>query len=122
MAKRRCISVDVYESEEFYQLTDLAKVLYTHFILKSDDEGVVINPKTTMRMCRAQEENLQGLIERGFLLQVENIYVIRHWYVHNRIQPSKKTPSIFSQELSTLTVDDKKVYAIFGGKSPDQYN
>ena len=122
MAKRRCISVDVYESEDFYLLSDKAKVLYTHFILRSDDEGVVINPGSAMRMCSVKDDVLRELIESGFVLDLDEVYVITHWHVHNHIQPSKKTPSIFSQELSTLTLNEKKIYAISGGKNPDQYN
>ncbi len=120
MAKRRCISVDVYESEEFYELSDKAKVLYTHFILRSDDEGVVINPKTAMRLCDAKDEALKELIDSAFVLEVEGVYVVRHWYVHNQIQPSKKTPSFFQEELSVLTVNEKKLYAISGGKNPEK--
>lgn len=115
MAKRRCIAVDIYESEEFLNLSDKAKVLYTQFILKSDDEGVVINPKTAMRLCRAEEHHYNELLENGFLLEVERICVIRHWYAHNRIQPSKKTESIYQHELSTLIINEKRLYELDGG-------
>lgn len=114
MAKRRCISVDVYESEEYFELSDKAKVLYTHFILRSDDEGVIINPKTAMRLCGAGEEILRELIDSGFVLRVEEIYVIRHWYAHNQIQPTKKTNSLYREELSAVIVNDKKIYEFDG--------
>lgn len=110
MAKRRCISVDVYESEEFYELSDKAKVLYTHFILRSDDEGVVINPKTAMRLCDAKDEALKELIDSAFVLEVEGVYVVRHWYAHNRIQPSRVVPSIYSEELGRLCINKTKLY------------
>ena len=119
MAKRRCISVDVYESEEFFELCDRAKVLYTCFILRSDDEGVIINPKTAMRLCAATNEDLEQLMEKGFVLKVEGIYIVRHWYAHNRIQPSKKIPSVYGKELSLLSVNEQKLYELDGGKSPD---
>ncbi len=114
MAKRRCISVDVYESEEFFELSDKAKVLYTHFILRSDDEGVIINPKTAMRLCTAGDEVLEELIVKGFVLKVEEIFVIKHWYAHNRIQPTKKTASLYREELSALIINDKKIYELVG--------
>lgn len=110
MAKRRCISVDVYESEEFYELSDKAKVLYTYFILRSDDEGVIINPKTAMRLCDAKDEILKELIDSAFVLEVEGIYVVRHWHVHNHIQPSRVVPSIYSEELERLCVNKTKLY------------
>lgn len=120
MAKRRCISVDVYESEEFFELSDKAKVLYTHFILRSDDEGVIINPKTAMRLCNAKDEVMSELKEKGFVLKVEEIYVIKHWYAHNRIQPSKKIASLYSQELSLLIINEQKLYELSGGKNPEK--
>lgn len=110
MAKRRCIAVDIYESEEFFCLSDKAKALYTYFILRSDDEGVIINPKTAMRLCMAGEETLRELIENGFVLEVGEIFVIRHWYAHNRIQPSRCVPSLFSAELEYLRVNQTKAY------------
>ena len=110
MAKRRCISVDVYESEEFYELSDKAKVLYTHFILRSDDEGVVINPKTAMRLCDAKDEALKELIDSAFVLEVEGVYVVRHWYAHNRSRPSRVVPSLSSAELEHLVGNKVKEY------------
>lgn len=120
MAKRRCIAVDIYESEEFFCLSDKAKVLYTYFMLRSDDEGVVINPKTAMRLCLADWKTMEELIESGFIVQVEGIYVIRHWHAHNRIQPSKKTDSIYQSELSCLIVNEQKIYEQNGGKNPEK--
>jgi predicted dehydrogenase len=63
---------------------------------------------------------LKELIDSAFVLEVEGVYVVRHWYVHNQIQPSKKTPSFFQEELSVLTVNEKKLYAISGGKNPEK--
>lgn len=120
MAKRRCIAIDIYESEEFLSLSDKAKVLYTQFILKSDDEGVVINPKTAMRLCGADKSHYNELLENGFLLEVDSICVIRHWYAHNRIQPSKKVASMYQHELSYLIINEKKLYEPDGGKSPEK--
>ena len=119
MAKRRCISVDVYESEEFFELSDKAKVLYTHFILRSDDEGVVINPRTAMRLCCVGEEVLEELIHSGFLLKVGDIYVVRHWYAHNKIQPSRVVPSIYTAELEQLIVNKIKLYEFADKLSTD---
>lgn len=110
MAKRRCIAVDVYESEEFLTLSDKAKVLYTLFILRSDDEGVVINPRTAMRLCGATDVELCELLEMGFLLAVDGVYVIRHWYAHNRIQPSRKTDTLYTEQISRLYVSSTKEY------------
>ncbi len=110
MAKRRCIGVDVYSSWEFLSLSNPAKVLYTYLVLFCDDEGVVINPRSVMHMCSIGEEELAELIENGFVIETEGVYVIRHWYVQNKIQPSKMTTSVYQHELRALHVNEKKIY------------
>ncbi len=115
MAKRRCICIDVYESEKYLDLSYKAQVLYTHYVLRCDDEGVVINPRSIMRLCGACTENLQELIDEGFLLSVKDVFVVKHWYVHNRIQPSKKTDSLYRNELSQLCVNERKEYEFIEG-------
>lgn len=115
MAKRRCICIDVYESEKYLDLSLSAQVLYTHYVLHCDDEGVVINPRSIMRLCGVSQETLQELIDEGFLLSVQDVFVIKHWYVHNRIQPSKKTDSLYQKELHRLFVNERKEYEFIEG-------
>lgn len=114
MAKRRCISIDVYESERFLDLSDRAKVLYTQLILRGDDEGVVINPRTAMRLCGACEDSLQELTDAQLLLLVGEIMVVKHWYVHNKIPPSKRTESVYKNELSRLCINERNEYEFTG--------
>ncbi len=110
MAKRRCIGIDVFESEGFFNVSDRSKVLYVYLILKSDDEGVVINPASAMVLCSAGEEQLEELIGNGLVLEVEGMYVIRHWYVHNRIPDSKMTRSVYQDVLALLRLDSHCTY------------
>lgn len=112
MAKRRCISRDVFESDAYHYLSHPAKTLYTAFILYSDDEGVVINTRTAMRMCECHESDLIELVDSGFLLNVGDIYVIKHWYVHNKVQPSRMTKSLYQDELARLYVTQTKEYEL----------
>ncbi len=112
MAKRRCISVDVVENERFYLLTDKAKILYVLLMLKSDDDGVVINPKAVMRMYDINERILKELIDSGFVLKVDEVYIITHWCVHNKIPPSKKTDSLYQKELSKLRLSQTGEYVL----------
>ena len=113
MAKRRCISVDVYENNDFIELSDGAKVLYTAFILHTDDDGFVINHRTVMRLMGATKEKLQELLDTGFVIDVGRVLVIKHWFIHNRIQPSRKVGTIYQEELSRLFVNDWNEYELF---------
>lgn len=110
MAKRRCIGVDVYENGAFLKLSDKAKVLYAYFILRTDDEGVIINPETAMLMCSAGEDTLRELTDTEFVIEVEGMYVIRHWHVHNKIPPSKMTKSVYEDVIALLRVDRSGAY------------
>ena len=117
MAKRRCISIDFYDSEEFCELPNSAKVLYTEMILHSDDDGVVVNPKAVLRICRMSKSVLSLLVEKKFVLVVDDVYIIRHWRVHNKVPPSRKIDSIYAEQLLQLYVDDRKVYCPIVDKS-----
>ena len=112
MAKRRCISVDFYESEEFLSLSDKAKVLYTGLILRSDDEGVVINHGISLRLLGLSSKYFDELIQKGFVLDIDGVFVIRHWYLHNKVQPTRIVHSLYQQELSKLYVSDRKTYEL----------
>ncbi len=110
MAKRRCISVDIYMSDKYLELSKPAQVLYTHLILNSDDEGVVFNPHYTARLMGVSKDKLTELETKGFIIKAEDMYVIRHWYIHNKIAPSKKTPSVYQKQLENLKLNSENIY------------
>lgn len=110
MAKRRCISIDVYENEGFIKLSNTAKCLYTYMILRSDDEGVVINPSLAAWVCKAGESEYTELMDNGFVLKINGLYVIRHWPAHNRIAPSKVVKSVHKDVIEKLTVCNNYTY------------
>lgn len=112
MAKRRCFSIDVIESYEYLKLSEKAKNLYTVLILKADDDGVIINYRTPLKLMGFGEEVFDELLDTGFILLVENIYVITHWNVHNQIPPSKKTPSLYQSQLEKLALSQDKRYVL----------
>ena len=112
MAKRRCISADFYDSDLFGKLSSKTKVLYTHFILHSDDDGVVINPKVVLRITKANKKHLDELFANNLLIRIDDIIVIRHWYVHNKVQPARKVDSIYQSELAKLCINERREYEL----------
>ena len=116
MANRRCISKDLYESSGFGELSPISKVLYTQFILHSDDDGVVINPKIVMLIAKAKQKHLDELLLKNFLIYIDGIFVVKHWFLHNRVQPTRKQESIYQKELSKLYVNKHKEYEVFDDK------
>ena len=116
MANRRCISKDLYESSGFGELSPISKVLYTQFILHSDDDGVVINPKIVMLIAKAKQKHLDELLLKNFLIYIDGIFVVKHWFLHNKVQPARKHDSIYQKELSKLIVNKHKEYEVFDDK------
>ncbi len=110
MAKRRCFSIDLIESIDFRKLSNEAKNLYFGLMAHADDEGVVINPSIPLCLFKIDENTITELIEKGFLLTLKDLLIIRHWHVHNKIQSSKKPKSTYTEELSALCINNRKEY------------
>ncbi len=105
MAKRRCINIELFENEKFLELSDKSKILYFGLMLHSDDEGFIINPMSTMRLLKKQKKYFDELIENGYIMQVDDVYVIKHWYAHNRIPPSKRLMTKYYKQHAKLKVN-----------------
>ena len=112
MAKRRCFSIDVIESLPFRRLSPEAKAIYFGLMAHADDEGVVVNHSIALCLQDIDERAVNELVEKEFLLIVDDMYIIKHWYMHNRVQPSKFTESMFRTELSKLYVNERKEYEL----------
>ncbi|MHC8464515.1 hypothetical protein [Weissella tructae] len=111
MARRRFISLDVIEREEYLFMPPTSRLLYTDLIVRADDDGFVISPHATMRMTGATNDDLLMLIAKGFVYQFASGYaVIRHWGQQNKVQPSKKTATKAVDESSVLFIDNDIYY------------
>lgn len=111
MARRRCISVDFFNNDEFLDLSASSRMLYTYFILGADDEGFIVNPKTIMRICGASQKDFEELLDYEFVLDVDDVYVIKHWFWHDQISPSKRHETQYIRQKEKLRVNDyEKVY------------
>ncbi len=110
MAKRRCISVDIIESEDYAELSHSAQSLYIELMFRSDDYGAISNVRIAMMWTETTNSELDELEEKGFLLKVDNVYIITHWNIHNRIPPSKQNESLYQKQLDKLILTDDKVY------------
>lgn len=110
MAKRRCFSIDVIESRPFRKLSSDAKILYFGLISHADDEGVVINPSIPLCLHKIDDSAIDELIENGFLLKLNDLLIIKHWYIHNKIYGTKKTESAYSEELYELYINKRYEY------------
>lgn len=118
MANRRMLNKTVVESDPFFEMPADSQALYMHLVLNADDEGFVGNPETIRRMTGFSKDSLKLLIAKGFLISFQSgVVVVTHWEMQNKIQPSRKTKTIFTDEKGLLIVDEQGKYLIFNNSS-----
>lgn len=111
MANRRMISKDILYCDEFLSLPDKEKVLYTYLIINADDDGFLKNYRHIISTIEATQEALENLITSGFVIKFDSgVIVLTHWLCQNQVQPTKKTETLYQDELQLLEVDQTKKY------------
>ena len=76
-------SKTIINSDLFLDLPSSAQNLYFHLSLNADDEGFVNSPKKIMKYVNSQTEDMELLIENGFVKKFDSgIVVIIHWNLH----------------------------------------
>lgn len=111
MRDRRMFSNSIIENDIFTELSFSTQCLYFHLILKADDDGFVSSPKKILRSIGATEDDLQKLIEIGYVDLFESgVMIINHWRIHNTIRNDRHKPTIFQKEFSQLSLDESEKY------------
>ena len=109
MAERRMFSKTIINSDLFLDLPSSAQNLYFHLSLNADDEGFVNSPKKIMKYVNSQTEDMELLIENGFVKKFDSgIVVIIHWNLHNYIQKDRFKATIYQKEKQQLVLVGKK--------------
>lgn len=117
MAQRRMFNKTVIDSDAFLDLPPTAQALYFHLGMRADDDGFVNNPRQIVRMAGAAPEDLQRLIDGGFLLSFDGgVLAIRHWRVHNSIRKDRHTPTPYQKALATMELDENGAYFLCGNQ------
>lgn len=105
MAERRFISKQIFNDDIFTDLEVQARLLYAYLILNADDDGFLKNTKQMMFLSGADINDLQTLVSAGYLYEFPSgAFVIRHWNMMNKVQPTRKSDTIYQNEKSELTI------------------
>lgn len=87
MAERRMFAKTIIDSDAFLNMPSSSQNLYFHLGMRADDDGVVNNPRTIMRMIGASNDDMNLLISKKFVIVLEEtIIIIKHWRINNYIQ------------------------------------
>lgn len=117
MAQRRMFSKSITESDAFIDMPLTTQALYFHLGMVADDEGFVDKPKAIMRLIGANQNDLDILIAKKFLLRFETgIVVIKHWKINNYLQVDRIAETNYKEERSELLLQDNGSYSLTFGE------
>ncbi len=123
MANQRLLNCDFFLKGAFDDVSsNKAKLLYFYFFINADDYGFVGNSAKIIKSLNEQEEDNNALVQytyeiaanelvdRGFLLKFSdrhqnNIYLIRHFFIHNKYNPKYISTNYFSFRAKVELVD-----------------
>lgn len=86
MADRRMFHRQVVQSDAFLDMSIGAQALYFQMGMMADDDGFVAGPKQAARMVGVGSDELEELIDNGFLLRFDGIVALTHWRVGNTLK------------------------------------
>ena len=108
MARRRMISNAVTDAYRFQSMEPQTQLLYVYLCLKADDDGFVGNPYLFMHLTGCGEGDLETLAQRGYVILFESgIAAVVHWHIHNTIKKDRYNPTVHTEELAQLRLEDK---------------
>ncbi len=111
MAERRMFYKNLITSDKFLNLSHRAQCLYFFLMANADDDGFVDCILSAMRISAANAEDLESLIKSGFVIPFgDELLVITHWIMQNKIRSDRYRPTVYSKEFASLRTDSAGVY------------
>ena len=104
MAKKRCFSSNVVESDAFLDLPYKAQTLYFHLCMYGDDDGFVANPMSVARSIKLKsDKELSLLTDAGFIIRFSSgVIVVSDWWENNNLQNDRYSPTVYQDEFANL--------------------
>lgn len=111
MANKRMINKTVVDSDAFLDMPQTTQNLYFHLNMRADDDGFLDSPKQVMRSVGSNQNDLEILLAKRYLLAFESgVIIIKHWKLHNTIRKDRYKPTLYQEELKTLVEKDNGSY------------
>lgn len=112
--KVRCISNAILTNDNFIRLPNAAKVLYVYINNETDDAGFCDHVAMIMRMLGARAADLRLLVEKKFLLPVNDwLYLEKHFFINNRgLRKDRLKVSRYSEYLAGFVLKDNGAYTL----------
>jgi hypothetical protein len=104
-------SKTIIDSDAFLDMPMSSQALYFHLAMRADDDGFINNPKRVMRTVGANQNDLDVLAGKRYILGFESgVIVIKHWKIHNYIQRDRYKPTVYLEEKEMITIKGNKAY------------
>ncbi len=98
----------------FLQLSDSAKACYFVLLLFADRAGFC-DKAIILRVSGDRADSaLKELVTTGFILEIEDVLVIRHWYLHDANRKTNN-PTMFTEIRNRLVIKEW-IYDLKGAK------
>ena len=105
------ISVDVLGSDKYVRLPFSSQAIYIQMILNADDDGIVDNVESLIRILGIEKKYYCELVNREFVIEFDTgVAAIAHWRKMNKVRADRYCPTDYTKELKSLTVDEKDRY------------
>lgn len=96
-------SKKITDTDKFLDMPLSTQALYFHLNMDGDDDGFVGNPKTIKKKIGANDNDLDLLVVKQFIIPFESgVVVIKDWRIHNTLQNDRYKPTIYSDEKKQL--------------------
>lgn len=111
MAEKRMFAKTIVEADAFLDMPLSSQALYFHLGMNADDDGVINSPKRIQRTIGATDDDLRILITKNFIIPFESgVVIVKHWRMNNYIRSDRYKPSVYVEELATLSLKDNGSY------------
>lgn len=110
MAERRMFAAKITESDAFYSLSANAQALYLHLNMLADEDGFVNNVLSAANRISGGKAALKVLVEKRFLLQFGDVYVIKHWRMANSLKNDRLKKLVYPDIARQIWMKDNRAY------------
>ena len=113
---KRMLSSDVLCSDAFLDLHHSAQALYVQLVMEADDDGIIDNVRSTMRVGGYKASSMTELTRSHLVIKLDSgLHVIKHWHIHNTIRKDRYKPSKYADNAGDLLIKPNKAYSLTSG-------
>jgi len=113
MAEKRMFSMQIVDSDAFFELPLSSQALYFHLGMRADDDGILNNAKSIARSIGATNKDFEILVSKKFIINFDNgISVIKHWKVNNYIAKDRYRATTYLDVKKALKTKENGVYTM----------